>query len=406
MVKADWKLAGIVPTGELVKAATPILFTTFLAAIAAAVLAVLVGFVMVRMIARPLARLKDLMVEGAKGDLSVRTEYVSKDEIGELSASFNTMMERITELVAQTTDTAREVLETAGELGDASRKTAISAKEIAAATEEIAGGAGSLAQEAERGNELTDLIGTQMQSVIAANAEMDEAARGVGEASGQGAKQLEELLTQTSRTGEMTTALVDRVNNLKETVSSVIKVLDVMKNITQQTNILSLNATIEAARAGEAGRGFMVVADEVRQLADQSKQSIAVVAGITDKIITEMNETVAVLSEVAPLFKQQMTSVKSTSEIFVSVQGQMDDFISSLESVTGAIDSLNHSQGVLSDAMSNVSAVAQQSSATSEEVASLSNEQQNVSDQLVALSGKLEGASTQLKDKLSLFTIK
>ncbi|MNI36439.1 Methyl-accepting chemotaxis protein McpC [compost metagenome] len=141
-------------------------------------------------------------------------------------------------------------------------------------------------------------------------------------------------------------------------------------------------------------------------MADQSKQSIAVVAGITDKIITEMNETVAVLSEVAPLFKQQMTSVKSTSEIFVSVQGQMDDFISSLESVTGAIDSLNHSQGVLSDAMSNVSAVAQQSSATSEEVASLSNEQQNVSDQLVALSGKLEGASTQLKDKLSLFTIK
>ncbi|WP_379160251.1 methyl-accepting chemotaxis protein [Paenibacillus sp. sgz5001063] len=406
MVKADWKLTGIVPTGELVKAATPILFTTFAAAAAAAVLAVLVGIAMVRMIARPLARLKDLMVEGAKGDLSVRTEYVSKDEIGELSASFNMMMGRITELVAQTTDTAREVLETAGELGDASRKTAISAKEIAAATEEIAGGAGSLAQEAERGNELTDLIGTQMQSVIAANAEMDEAARGVGEASGLGAKQLEELLTQTSRTGEMTTALVDRVNNLKETVFSVIKVLDVMKNITQQTNILSLNATIEAARAGEAGRGFMVVADEVRQLADQSKQSIAVVAGITDKIITEMNETVAVLSEVAPLFKQQMSSVKSTSDIFVSVQGQMGDFISSLESVTGAIDSLNHSQGVLSDAMGNVSAVAQQSSATSEEVASLSNEQQNVSDQLVALSGKLESVSTQLKDKLSLFTIK
>lgn len=406
LTKADWKLTGVVPTGELVKAARPILFTTYLAALAAAALAVVLGFWMVQMIAKPLARLKDLMVEGSKGDLSVRTEYVSKDEIGELSASFNTMMERITELVAQTTDTAREVLDTAGELGEASRKTAISAKEIAAATEEIAGGAGSLALEAERGNELTDLIATQMQSVIAANAEMDEAARGVGEASGHGAKQLEELLKQTGRTGEMTTALVDRVNDLKETVFSVIKVLDVMKNITQQTNILSLNATIEAARAGEAGRGFMVVAGEVRQLADQSKQSIALVAGITDKIMAEMNETVTVLSEVAPLFKQQMSSVKSTSDIFVSVKGQMEDFITSLESVTGAIGSLNHSQGVLSDAMGNVSAVAQQSSATSEEVASLSSEQQNVSDHLVSLSGKLESVSTQLKDKLALFTIK
>lgn len=405
LTKADWKLTGVVPTGELVKAAKPILFTTYMAALASALLAVLLGFWMVQMIAKPVARLKDLMVEGAKGDLSVRTEFTSKDEIGQLSASFNMMMERITELVAQTTDTAREVLETAGELGDASRKTAVSAKEIAAATEEIAGGAGSLALEAERGNELTDLIGTQMQNVIAANAEMDEAARGVGEASGLGAKQMEDLLKQTGRTGEMTSALVDRVNNLKDTVYSVMKVLDVMKNITQQTNILSLNATIEAARAGEAGRGFMVVADEVRQLADQSKQSIALVAGIIDKIVTEMNETVNVLSEVAPLFKQQMTSVKSTSDIFVSVQAQMEDFIASLESVTGAIGSLSHSQGVLSDAMGNVSAVAQQSSATSEEVASLSNEQQNVSDQLVSLSGKLEVASNQLKDKLAMFTI-
>ncbi|WNS46643.1 methyl-accepting chemotaxis protein [Paenibacillus sp. MMS20-IR301] len=405
MSKADWKLTGIIPTGRLVEAATPILFTTFIAAGAAALLAILIGFWMVQMIAKPLARLKDLMVEGAKGDLSVRTEYASKDEIGQLSASFNMMMGRITELVAQTTDTAREVLETANELGDASRKTAISAKEIAAATEEIAGGAGSLAQEAERGNGLTDLIAMQMQSVIAANAEMDQAARGVGEASGEGARQLEELLEQTGRTGEMTSALVERVNNLKDTVSSVIKVLEVMKNITQQTNILSLNATIEAARAGEAGRGFMVVAGEVRQLADQSKQSIALVAGITDKIMIEMNETVAVLSEVAPLFKEQMGSVKNTTDIFVSVKGQMEDFITSLESVTGAIDTLNHSQGVLSDAMSNVSAVAQQSSATSEEVASLSNEQQNVSDQLVSLSGKLQGASTQLESKLSLFKI-
>ncbi|WP_420850525.1 methyl-accepting chemotaxis protein [Paenibacillus tepidiphilus] len=406
MEKADWKLSGVVPTGVLVEPAEPILITTYWAAAIAAVLALLLGLWMVQMIARPLARLKDLMNQGAKGDLSVRTEYVSRDEIGQLSASFNTMMGKITDLVAQTTDTAREVLETAGELGDASRKTAISAKEIAAATEEIAGGAGSLAQEAERGNELTELFGTQMQSVIAANSEMDHAARSVGEASGQGAKRLEELLEQTGRTGEMTSALVDRVNNLKETVYSVIKVLDVMKNITQQTNILSLNATIEAARAGEAGRGFMVVAGEVRQLADQSKQSIALVAGIIDKIVSEMNETVDVLSQVAPLFKEQMGAVKSTSDIFLSVQGQMTDFITSLETVTEAIGSLGHSQSVLSEAMSNVSAVAQQSSATSEEVASLSSEQQNVSDQLVALSGKLEGASTSLKNKLSLFTIK
>ncbi|BCG58326.1 methyl-accepting chemotaxis protein [Paenibacillus sp. URB8-2] len=405
LAKADWKLTGIVPTDALVKDAKPILFTTYIAAGAAALLALLVGIWMVRMIARPLARLKDLMGEGAKGDLTVRTPYTSSDEIGQLSASFNLMMERITELVSQTTETARDVLETAGELGEASRKTAVSAKDIATATEEIAEGAGSLALEAEKGNALTDALSVQMEAVILSNREMDDRAHIVGESSGKGMKQLEELLKQTGRTGQMTKALVDKVDNLKQTALSVLKVLDVMKNITQQTNILSLNATIEAARAGAAGRGFMVVAGEIRALADQSKNSIALVADITDKIMTEMNETVDVLSEVTPMFAEQMNSVKNTSEIFVSVREQMDGFIASLQSVTASIDSLKASQTVLSEAMGNVSAVAEQSSATSEEVASLSSEQQNVSDQLVMLSANLESVSGHLKEKLSLFKV-
>lgn len=405
MTKADWKLAGIIPTGTLVKDAEPILTTTYIAAAAAALIALILGIWMVRMIARPLGRLKDLMGQGAQGDLTVRTEFTSKDEIGQLSASFNTMMERITELVSQTNQSAQEVLATAGDLGGASRKTADAAREIAAATEEIAKGAGSLATEAEKGSDLTAELTLQMESVIAANREMDAAAKIVSDSSAKGADQLAILMNQTGRTGEMTKALVNKVDNLKETALSVLKVLDVMKKITQQTNILSLNATIEAARAGEAGRGFMVVAGEIRGLADQTRESIALVAGITDNIMTEMNETVSVLSEVTPLFEEQVTSVKSTGEIFLSVREQMESFTSTLQSVTESIDRLKESQTVLSEAMGNVSAVAEESSATSEEVASLSSEQQNVSDQLVSLSGKLENVSGQLKEKLSLFKV-
>ncbi|WMT40034.1 methyl-accepting chemotaxis protein [Paenibacillus sp. D2_2] len=156
---------------------------------------------------------------------------------------------------------------------------------------------------------------------------------------------------------------------------------------------------------GAAGRGFMVVADEIRQLADQSRQSIKMVGEITDNIQQEMNETVQALSDAGPLFQQQISSVKETSQIFVSVQVQMEGFVKQIEMVTSSIDDLNESQNVLSEAMSNVSAVAQQSSATSEEVASLSSEQQTVSDQLVQLSGKLENVSNGLKESLSKFTV-
>ncbi|GAB6929426.1 methyl-accepting chemotaxis protein [Paenibacillus sp. JCM 10914] len=401
----DWRLVGAVETSELTKDARSILTITLVVAAIDVIVAILIGIWMVRMIARPIGKLNLLMKQGAKGNLNVRTDHKSQDEIGQLSASFNDMMEQITNLVQQTNDTAQEVLKTASELSDASKKTALSAKEIAIATEEIANGASSLAVEAERGSDLTNNISKQMNIVVNANEEMGKSARHVESSSELGTKHLSDLLDKTHQTEDMTRSMMHKVDGLKETTSSVVKVLDVLQNITKQTNILSLNATIEAARAGAAGRGFMVVADEIRQLADQSRQSIDMVSQITDRIMTEMNETVQVLLDANPLFKGQMDAVKETNDIFVSVQQQMVDFINRLDSVTHSIDELNESQNVLSEAMSNVSAVAEESSATSEEVASLSTEQQSVSSQLVNLSTQLENVSNKLKETLSRFQL-
>ncbi|MBP1999037.1 methyl-accepting chemotaxis protein [Paenibacillus shirakamiensis] len=402
---SGWRLLGVVPVDILVKDAKGILMTTYISAAVVALIAVLIGLWMVRMISLPLRKLMNLMQEGAKGNLNVRIDHHSKDEIGQLSGSFNLMMEQITELVKKTNTSAQEVLDTASELEDASHKTALSAREIAVATEEIANGAGSLAGEAERGNALTEAIGSQMELVIEANGEMQTSAKEVERVSQLGTEYLHALLQKTHMTVEITHSLSDKVESLRASTTSVRKVLEVMQNITKQTNILSLNATIEAARAGAAGRGFMVVADEIRQLAEQSRQSITMVGQITDQIQTEMNETVKAIAAANPLFEEQISSVQETSQIFVSVQDQMGTFINHLDSVTASIDNLNQSQSVLSDAMSNVSAVAEESSATSEEVASLSNEQQNIGQQLVVLSNKLSSVSNELKSALSEFTV-
>jgi len=325
------------------------------------------------------------------------------DEIGQLSQSFDLMMTQITSLVDQTNRTAQEVLTTAGELSDASRKTAISAKEIAVATEEIANGATSLAVEAERGSDLTDNMGNRMGQVNEAGQQMVSSAAEVEQSSEKGTRYMAELIEKTGLTEEMTRNMVQKVDKLKDSTRSIRKILDVLNNVAKQTNILSLNATIEAARAGAAGKGFMVVANEIRKLAEQSRQSIDVVAQITETIQGEIDDTVGVLSEAYPIFQEQIDSVKEANQIFLSVQSQMSRFVNHLDVVTISVDQLGETQNVLSEAMSNVSAVAQQSSATSEEVASLSNEQLSISDNLVQLSNKLETVSNHLKESLSVF---
>lgn len=402
----DWRLVGTIPVEELVRDARAIQDLTWLTVIVAAILAIGIGGVVILTIARPLVQMTKLMMEGAKGNLTVRSDLIKRqDEIGTLGRSFNDMMEQITGLAKRTTASAEDVLATASHLSEASRKTSSAAKEIAVATEEIAGGATSLAVEAERGNDLTSVMHEQMKQVVAANEEMAVSANDVENASIQGTAHMAMLIDKTGETEKMTRSMMEKVDSLKDSTGSIVKILDVLNAITKQTNILSLNAAIEASRAGAAGKGFMVVADEIRKLADQSRQSIDVVGQITEKIGFEIKETVQVLSEASPLFQEQIGSVKEASEIFVSVQKQMGIFAERLEGVSQSVQGLNQSQIVLADAMSNVSAVAEESSATSEEVASLSNEQLGISESLVQLSEKLDRVSNGLKESISQFKI-
>ncbi|MDF2925030.1 MAG: hypothetical protein K0R57_3944 [Paenibacillaceae bacterium] len=405
MKVSGWLVAAAVPVSELVKDADKIFNLTIIMVLVAMVFAIGAGFLVVLMVGRPLKILRNLMQEGEKGNLTVRTRISSRDEIGQVGVSFNQMMEQITKLVQQTNHSAAEVLNTSNVLLNVSKQTAISAKEIAVATEEIANGASSLAVEAEKGNTITYEIGAKMKEVAKANEEMDTAATEVEKVSERGTVYMAELIAKTNDTEQMTRNMVEKVDSLKESTSSIRKVLDMLNGLTKQTNILSLNATIEAARAGAAGKGFMVVADEIRKLAEQSKHSIESVGQIIETIQREIDETVVALSDAYPVFRQQIEAVKEADLIFKQVRSQMGGLGERLGGVTQSIVKLEISQSTLNDAMSNVSAVSEESSATSQEVASLSNEQLSVSEGLVKLSENLESLSTSLQEQLTKFKV-
>ncbi|NMO97427.1 methyl-accepting chemotaxis protein [Paenibacillus lemnae] len=403
MKTAPWLLAGYAPSGDFLQATDKLWMVTLIVVGAAILIAVLIGLYMMRDIGKPLNDICLLMEEGEQGNLQVRTSFHRQDEIGRLGKSFNRMMEQISNLADQTRLSAQQVLLTAGELAEVSRSTSQSAGEIAAAMEQISQGAGSLAVQAEQENHLADHIGTQMSRVTESNTIMQGAADDVLEVAGVGSGHMTRLVEKTEQINRVNRKIVHDAEQLKEKTSSIHKILELMNEITKQTNILSMNATIEAARAGAAGKGFMVVADEIRELAVRSKQSIGTVAAITMEIHQEVQHAVDALKNSSPMFDEQLHSVQEAQEVFGNVRQQMDGFLSEIQDSTTSIQGLLDSQKLLTDSITSGASIVQETNAATEEVASMSAEQHRVSERLVSLSGTLEKLSKQLEESLVRF---
>ncbi|MGP4042020.1 methyl-accepting chemotaxis protein [Gracilibacillus sp. D59] len=402
----DWYLVGSVSESELTKDTTIIFYVTAGIVILSLVISIFIANGIVKTIARPIAHISTLMDSAKNGDLTVRSNDTSrKDEIGELAKGFNEMLENIAGMMHQTRESANKVLNAAIELTDISQMQSQSAKEVAAASEEIASGATGLTDEAEKGNTLAANIHDEVENVFANNSEMENHAVEVLERSHEGLEKMDELVTKTKDGEQMTNALVEKVDTLKESTEQINQVMEMLTNIAQQTNLLSLNAAIEAARAGEAGKGFAVVADEIRKLSTQSKDSIDKVEEITTGIVNEVNETLGVLEEATPRFKEQVTQAVDTQVILNGVGESMGTFTGKIQQVTQSIQQLRDSQEVLTSTIHQVSATAQQSSAISEEVSATTEEQLKVSESLVTTSDELKQLSEELQEMMKKFKV-
>lgn len=405
LTTSNWTLMGYAPVNDFTKSADKLLYITLSVVLAAALIALCIGYILVRLVGRPLGKLAILMEEGERGNLRVRTNFKGKDEIGRLGQSFNQMMEQISLLARQSGLSADEVLVTSEQLVQASSTTSLHAREVAAATGEIALGAASLAAEAEKSHRNVEIIGGKMKEVTVLNTVMDHAAERVIEVSDQGTALMSSLVEQSESTVELINRIQEHSDKLRESTHLIRNILSPMIAMNKQTNILALNATIEAVRAGAAGRGFIVIADEIRQLANQSSASIQSVSKITEEIGLHIENTVKDIQEAAPKFHEQISSVRKSSMIFGSVKEEMEHFIKHISESSASILEWIEFQHQLGESMASVSSIVQQTTASTEEVASMSSQQFTVSEELVDLSEKLEGLAAQLKESLVTFQV-
>jgi methyl-accepting chemotaxis protein len=328
-------------------------------------------------VTRPL----DQMVTGLRniakgeGDLTQRLAVRSNDEIGEASLAFNEMMAKMGMLV-------RQVSESAGEVSTAARQLVSSARQVASSSRRQNDTSTSATSSVE---EMVSAI----TSIAKSTEEVHEQSRDSLRRSDEGNTSLSRLIGEVSMVESTVREIAASVQQFVDSTLSITNMTREVKDIADQTNLLALNAAIEAARAGEQGRGFAVVADEVRKLAEKSAGSASEIDSIT-RALSQRSDAV-------------QRSIQSGLDHLASSQNSMEAVATVLGEASGSVTRVGRGLDSIANATEEQRRVSSQVASNIESIAGMARENNNAVEQTASAAQRLEQLAVNLQDTVGRF---
>jgi len=367
------------------------------------IMACMTSFYLARRISRPLSAVANSAKHIASGDLAVYTiQYQANDEIGDLIATFSVMTDNLRSLVSHVAKSSEQVAAASEELTASAAQSAQAAGQVAETVTNVATGAAHQVDAVEQAVSIVQQmtraishIATNSNQVSEKSGETARAAATGGEAVSQATNQMQVIKNSVIQSAEVVAKLGERSQQIGE-------IVDVISGIAGQTNLLALNAAIEAARAGEQGRGFAVVADEVRKLAEQSHEAAQKISTIIRDIQSETNIAVATMNQGTVEVARGTEVIAATGDRFNFIVTMVQQLNSEIREISAATEemsaasnevvrSVDSVRAVASDTAGDtqtISAAAEEQAASMEEIASSSQALAHMSDELQAVVSK------------------
>jgi methyl-accepting chemotaxis protein len=341
------------------------------AALIGAVFAFVLGVVIARSITVPLQALVGQANQVSEGNLTVRMEYQGADEVGELSGAFRTMVENLRSIIAKGANTS-------GQVATAATQLHATSEQIATGAEEVACQAGTVAT---AGEEMSATSGD-----IAQNCQMAaEGARRASETAQNGAAVVERTVTVMSQIAEKVQETAKTVESLGARSDQIGEIIGTIEDIADQTNLLALNAAIEAARAGEQGRGFAVVADEVRALAERTTKATREIGDMIKAIQSETRGAVGAMEQGVHQVEAGTEEAAKSGAALQEILEQVNEVAMQINQVATAAEEQTATTTEISSNMMQITQVVQQTSSGAQESATAAAQLSSNSEELQRL---------------------
>ena len=359
------------------------------------ILFIFIGYVFANKIIQPIISVTDRLKVFATGDFrtdsSDDARFDSNDEIGEMRQAMRTLQSSISTMMKKVMATAQQVTDSAGQLNDSASQSAEVSNSVANSMVNVAGNCSEQFTEIETANGQVETLGQHMMNFVNTIQHSSEVVQVTQEKAVAEAKTVEGAVEQMKLIQTSVTQSAAVITELGEESDRIGKIVDTISSIAAQTNLLALNAAIEAARAGEHGRGFAVVADEVRKLAEQSSESAGEIAGLITSIQEKSQKAVAVMQEGVGRVEAGTKVVQDSGASFNEIAEMVRKVVEASQEMDNIVNALNENTKTIGGA---IQTVAVKSSSVSSEAESVSA----ASEELTATMSEIESSSGVLAE--------
>ncbi|MEK4231356.1 methyl-accepting chemotaxis protein [Solibacillus sp. FSL H8-0538] len=404
---ADYQKAEVEKTNvEATKIARTSSLIILVIAILSTILALLISLFITRLITVPvntLAAAAKVIAEGdlSRDDINVRT----KDEIGTLANSFNEMKRNLHSLINNVAANVEQTTAAAEQLAASTDQVAISSNEVANRTEATSEGANQSATTGRESATAMDETAHGVQRIAEATQLLNSKALDTQVIANEGEKTLQTAENQMAVIQQSSHETSERIKQLSAQSAEIENITKVITDISEQTNLLALNAAIEAARAGEHGKGFAVVADEVRKLAEESKASANQIVGLTTSIQQETNEVEKAVSVTVHNVEEGVTFIQNAQVSFDSILKAIQEITSQIEDVSASTEEISASTEEVAASVSEMASAATTTAQQSEMIAAAVEEQTATIQEINAVAKSLSDGATTVQEEINKFKI-